>query len=432
MLNMWLMVKKQRMYRTDFETYASGVVLVPVDASKTIEPNYAKNKRLERLGQVEIMFIVIALVAVLSMIGLNSGSLLNIDTLIIIMLDVIGVILTSLIINKTIKNSGRVADKLCNLLKEHNCTDILELPVAKLFGLYGWGEIGLSYFLVSAVSLLVVPSMVLVPLSVLSCVALSYSCWSIWYQKVRAKSWCMLCLMVQLVIVLQAVIGFYELYNYDIVINDAKVLLILGFFMAVSTLVANRVVKILAKSLEADKWYSKLTLLKYNDDIVNNLFDQQPSYDVSDNASTIVFGPNEAKYKITILSNPYCMPCARIHDTIKQFYLAGCQIQYVFTSFNEDLAVTNRYLIGSYLSYEQNVAWDLYNRWYDGGFLQKEAFFDKSFDANLKGIDDELDKHNRWKSETGFSATPTVLINGKPLPKEFSLDDMVHMVLYNN
>ena len=38
------------------------------------------------------------------------------------------------------------ADKICSLFSKSDCNNVLESNVAKPWGIFGWSEIGLDYF----------------------------------------------------------------------------------------------------------------------------------------------------------------------------------------------------------------------------------------------------------------------------------------------
>ena len=72
--------------------------------------------------------------------------------------------------------------------------------------------------------------------------------------------------------------------------------------------------------------------------------------------SRILFGNPNAGLQITILTNPFCNPCAKMHKRIEEHletvHDKVC-IQYIFSSFSPDLDFANKYLIAVYLEKEE-------------------------------------------------------------------------------
>ena len=194
------------------------------------------------------------------------------------------------------------------------------------------------------------------------------------------------------------------------------------------TLLLCKFSRLYAKASEANEWKAKLALLKYRKDIIEKMFDSMPNHDNSETASRIIFGKKESPYRVTVFSNPYCNPCASMHKKIEELYAAGCQIQYVFTYFSEDLSMVNKLMIASYEQRGEEHTWKLLSAWYDGGKSQQEKFFSTELDTETLFVKEEFNNHGRWKNLTGFNATPTLLFNGKEMPDSYNTQDLLFIV----
>lgn len=73
---------------------------------------------------------------------------------------------------------------------------MLEQKASTFFGIFGWSEVGFSYFTVSLLTLLVFPQYAGY-LALINLCCLPFTLWSIWYQRFRAHAWCTLCVSVQ-------------------------------------------------------------------------------------------------------------------------------------------------------------------------------------------------------------------------------------------
>ena len=58
--------------------------------------------------------------------------------------------------------------------------------------------------------------------------------------------------------------------------------------------------------------------IKADESVFTALLKQQPFYETSDCNSVIHFGNPDSKLKITVFSNPYCNPCAKMHKDIDE------------------------------------------------------------------------------------------------------------------
>ena len=101
------------------------------------------------------------------------------------LIDIAGLYLTYLLVQKSLKIKNRVADTVCKALQEGGCDNVLEMKAAKFFGIFSWSEVGFTYFSVSLLTLLMFPQWICY-LALCNACCLPFTFWSIWYQKFRA------------------------------------------------------------------------------------------------------------------------------------------------------------------------------------------------------------------------------------------------------
>lgn len=83
-----------------------------------------------------------------------------------------------------------------------DATLFLEQKASKFFGLFGWSEVGIAYFSVTTLIMLIFPQQIHY-LALINGCCLPFTFWSIWYQKFRIKTWCTLCVTTQCLLWLQ-------------------------------------------------------------------------------------------------------------------------------------------------------------------------------------------------------------------------------------
>ena len=207
---------------SDFLEAWSGVVLLAETSEKSGEPEYKEHRKSERLNFLKkaALFTACSLIFLLTFIyhgiagqarndscfgqgivGLPAMTA-NIQLLsysVILLLNLTGVYISWLLLLKQTHVQSRYADKICSLFKQQDCNNVLESPAAKLWGIFGWSEIGLGYFGANALLLLFSPQTIYL-IAILNIFTLPYSFWSVWYQKTKARQWCVLCLIVQVLL----------------------------------------------------------------------------------------------------------------------------------------------------------------------------------------------------------------------------------------
>ena len=65
---------------------------------------------------------------------------------VILLLNLFGVYISYLLVLKQLHIQSQYADKICSLFSKSDCNNVLESDAAKLWGFFGWSEIGLGYF----------------------------------------------------------------------------------------------------------------------------------------------------------------------------------------------------------------------------------------------------------------------------------------------
>jgi protein-disulfide isomerase/uncharacterized membrane protein len=418
----------------------TGIVLLAEPSEKSGEPEYKEHRKKERLNFLKkaAFFSTCTLILLITYINqlfnyptnqLFSYSVIPLFRYSVILLfNLTGVYISYLLVLKQMHIHSRYADKICSLFSKSDCNNVLESEAAKLWGVFGWSEIGLGYFSANVVLLLFLPQTISL-LALINIVTLPYSFWSVWYQKVKAKQWCPLCLIVQVLLwsffILNCIFGHihFQLFNYSVI-----PLFFIGSIYAIFVFGFNLLIPNLSRGNEVEQVKQEINAIKADEAVFKALLTQQTHYDVSEVDSQIIFGNPDANLKITILTNPFCNPCAKMHKRVKKMLQdtnRKVSVQYILSSFNADLEYANRYLIAVYLQKEQNEFEDIIAGWFEKGKSLKEVFFDKlQLVMNHPAIETEFQKHEAWREKTQIRATPTIFVNGYKLPDNYKIEDL--------
>ena len=86
-------------------------------------------------------------------------------------------------------------------------------------------------------------------------------------------------------------------------------------------------------------------------------------------------------------------------------------------------------MIAAYLQLGPDRSWQLYEEWFDRGKDKQEAFFDGlGLEAEKEAVQEEYTRHKGWREQMGFSATPTILVNGYRMPTTYQIEDFVELM----
>jgi len=334
-----------------FKQTWTGNALVVEETTDAYEPDYKNHHKEEILAKAKIYCIPVMLIFS-SAIGVVSHiGEMRILSIINILLYTMGVFVCAMLMQKQLLGESQYGDRICSLFNHADCNSILDGPKSKIIGI-SWSEIGMGYFTACILLATLFPESVGM-VAIINWLAMFYGVWSIHYQWRIAKRWCMLCVMTQVVIwltgIVTIIIGISTPFTFNVFSSLLSCITFGICIMAVHHYaIAHTVEKGRIRAVQ------KYRALKANSKVANTLIENGEYYETSLEDSSILFGNKEAKMRVTILSNPYCNPCAQMHKRIENLLrLSGDEIcvQYIFSSFNENLEDSSRYLIFCYFEY---------------------------------------------------------------------------------
>ncbi|MDR0866090.1 MAG: thioredoxin domain-containing protein [Candidatus Symbiothrix sp.] len=422
--------KKTSIPVADFLQAWTGIILLAEPNSNSIEPEYKEHKKKELLNSIQNYLLLFSGSLLLVLACIKNSLFTNLNLSLLIILNSLGIYVCYLLVQKQLHIHSKYADKICSLFHQSDCNNVLETKAAKLWGVFGWSEIGLGYFSANILLLLFLPYTVSL-LAIVNILTLPYSFWSVWYQKFQAKQWCPLCLIVQillwLIFILNCLFGYIRLP--DLHSPDCwSDVLFMGCVYAILIFSLNILIPVLSKNRMVESLKQEINSLKANEDVFKVFLKTQPYFEVNKADSQILFGNPNAGLRITILTNPYCNPCAGMHKRVEKFLQdtnnTVC-VQYIFSSFDPSLDFANKYLIAAYIEYYKASFKQIICDWFEKGKpLEADFFKDLHLNIDNPVVEAEFQKHESWKARTQLRATPTILVNGYQLPDNYKIEDL--------
>ena len=420
----------------------SGIILLAETSPDSCEPDYREHRKKDLLALAQQSILALAGILIVGLAYINNSCLypvssafpyINWGITLLLLVNFVGIYICYLLVLKQLNIHSRYSDKICTLFSQSDCNNVLESDAAKLWGIFGWSEIGLGYFVANSVILLFLPHLIHY-LVLVNIMALPYTVWSVWYQKVKAHQWCPLCLIVQvllwIIFILNGLFGYIILPVFDI-----QDILITGCLYVVPVFTLNLLLHKLNESNQVENLRQEINSIKSNEEVFSTMLTQQPFYEVSKFDSQILFGNPDSKLKISIFTNPFCNPCAKMHVRVEKLLKEtkeSVSIQYIFSSFNKDIEYANLYFNAIYLEKSVVAAMQIFTDWFTGGKKSKERFFENlQLDMNNPAIKMEFQRHEAWKQKTQLRATPTILVNGYKLPENYKIEDLCYFTEFD-
>ena len=175
----------------------NGIALLAKCDSSSAEPDYTRHHISEIAKKVKYK-VLIALTALLGVYAMwHTGLYGDWAAWLLLILDCAGIALSWMLVQKSMGIHTHAAEAVCSVLEQGGCDEIAKSEASSFMGIFKWSEVGLAYFSVSILTMLLYPAL-LPELAAINILCLPYTVWSISYQKFKAKVWCTLCVFVQI------------------------------------------------------------------------------------------------------------------------------------------------------------------------------------------------------------------------------------------
>ena len=191
---------------------------------------------------------------------------------------------------------------------------------------------------------------------------------------------------------------------------------------------------LLQKSQEAERWQGELRRFKNNPAIFNALLAKQKQMPpVPADLEPIILGNPAAEHTITMVTNPYCGPCAKAHIQLEEVLAENPNLkaQIIFAVCHDSdgrktkVAKHMMALGSTYEKPEDGIA-----AWYDQTKKEYDTWA-KSYPADTGNIPENvIAAHCEWTQKADIQATPTFFVDGYEVPQVFGLKQSAHLLVH--
>jgi len=171
---------------------------------------------------------------------------------------------------------------------------------------------------------------------------------------------------------------------------------------------------------------------KYNAEFFEKALTREMKYALLSEEDSIILGNREAELVITMVSNPYCKPCARAHKTLDEWLAVrdDIKLQMVFTppDAKDPKWEVASHLMSLKLTQDDPSLKRALDDWY-GKKYKNYAAWAKHYRVKEDVVNVELLKRQAgWCKMTKVTSTPTVFINGRKLPPNYQPEDIKYFI----
>ncbi|KQS36817.1 cysteine peptidase family C39 domain-containing protein [Pedobacter sp. Leaf194] len=404
-----------------------GVSLYPTISEKSAERDY-------RVNQVKNLFYYSKFVGLMILLTnifylLIADKFFFYDNNLALGLKLGGIVITSVLLFKSVSFNNPLVNMACGILKNGNCDSVLTSPASRLTSWLSWSEVGFYYFFGTFLCLVINPELELI-VKLINLLSLPYTVYSIRYQ-FKNKSWCILCCGVQIVLWLEA--WNFSLSSHAATQLNLRIFLEVLWSFSIPVVFWSGLKLISIKSQEVVSLTKQLNKIKFNTPLFIDAISKEPKNVVDQAIFPIVIGNSKAQTTVTIVSNPYCRPCAEAHIWLSN-WLEGrndIKIEIIFAVTDNKNDVRNivaKHMIALSRMKDPEVMRAAIDEWYKKQTNNYENWINR-YPVNYELDANEVIKaHRKWCNSANITSTPTILINGQKLPEPFILSDIKYLI----
>jgi protein-disulfide isomerase/uncharacterized membrane protein len=417
-------IKKQILKNTKFEKNWNGIAVLAEKPENWYHADNASNlvKETKVKYQIILAGVVIILFAGISLFNHFSWQIVS-----LFLFSLVGLASAILIVQHELGISNELTEQLCSAGKNTDCEAVMHSKGSRVGKWFNWADAGIIYFS-SFLLLLVSLSSGLLILAILSAAAIPFTFFSLYYQWQVVKKWCPLCLITVAILWMQFVLLLPLLTAFNLTAVGVSAIAFIAFiFTAVSAIWLLIIKTTLNHNIElTDKNYSLLRF-KNNPNIFSALLKQQRKADITPFENDLQLGNLSAPLQIMVACDPYCRPCAKVHEALDKLTTKndiGLTVRFAIKTGNREdkklqaVEYVLRLLHGKSNAYKRRAL----HEWY--AEMNMEKFNEKYLLKEDVNVDDLLIQHENWSEKTKIAFTPTIFINGNELPKQYDVADL--------
>ena len=427
-----------------FASVYKGAVLVVEPAPGAGEKDYANKLRAENRNHLYKALTVLAMpvVVILSCLyaWLSFPEASMIAPVLFTVFTLAGSVVSGLLLWNEFDRDNPLIRQLCSFGKNTDCLSVLDSSASKIGGV-SWSVIGFVYFITMQLSLLaggMVNAATLQVLSWMNVLALPYTVFSVYYQWRIAKQWCVLCLCIQAILLLQFATAWWG--GFPIGISRTTLLYAALLTVGTSFIIVAAIVfgfgSVFKKARENKDQLIALQRLKHDPRVFNALLSRQKSIRQSPDGLGIIIGNPDAKNKLIKVCSPYCEPCSKVHPKVEELVYNNdnLQLQILFTASGEETdrkTLPVEHLLALASKQDHQLIEQALNDWYSAPVKDYNTFSAKyPLNGEVEKQNEKVRAMRRWCEDMNISFTPTFFINGQQLPEIYSVEDLKYFLTF--
>tara|TARA_R110002124_G_scaffold252236_1_gene417521 strand:+ start:3393 stop:5021 length:1629 start_codon:yes stop_codon:yes gene_type:complete len=427
-------------------TQWKGIVLKAESVDKITDTEHNRELKKERLTKRLLLVLTVSLLGALLLPTLQAFSW---TSLALLSTSIAGTIVGYILIAKELGVTYKSVESFCNTSTRVNCDKILNSEGAQIVSFFSLSEAVISYFvfqlIVAGIILPITGSNVtyLWVLMAGSALSVPMVIYSLYYQVIKAKTWCKLCMLVNGVLITQAVFFGFLFFNEVIVIEAIEFVPFIFsafLFLAItaSVVVLKEKFQKINKAVNAEIAANRV---KYDPEVFAHLLFQGQQVHTSTFDKEMIIGNPKAPFKLLMVANLHCHPCKLAFENVLELVdsfpdQVNAELRFLMSGGNLIHGImASTYLIQYWKQHiygiesESDDTQKLIQDWYNRISMQD---FEKWYPKDVSIVDSEENilelQHYKWVTDHNIDRTPTHFLNGYQFPSKYGVKDLANLM----
>lgn len=333
------------------------------------------------------------------------------------------------------ESDSGILNKICNSGSKTDCNSVISSKFSNVFLGITFSDLAIVYFLFYLLYYTLFKNELnglLVPF-LISLLVIPFTFYSIYLQGFVIKLWCSLCLILILIIYLQAIISIQFVLSSTILfsLNDGynfifSIILASGIWFVIKPLI-KKIYSFDIIQIEYLKFKRNYKLFIYS--ILN-----EKQISISDIPGTTIHqNSNKDVLQLTLITNPSCHHCIKAIDTLKKILFTYKNevnlnhIFYVSTVNKTDPSVLQAITILNSFETIPDCGLNILQNHHDV-FPNKNGYQNILDSDSYELYYNKLVQQQSWCNNNGIIATPTLIIGNKMFPSFFEVSDLQYFM----
>ncbi|SJZ95510.1 Protein-disulfide isomerase [Chitinophaga eiseniae] len=438
--------EENKMIRVDTSLFVgrwlSGYVLLVGANNPEGEENYHENRsneKRESIIRVSALCMLPLVVAAAAFQGIFSFGIVALPAVFFMLAAVLGMLITGMLVWYDMDHQHSLLKSICESGGAGSCSKVLKSSASTIGGVK-WSQLGMAYFSAELLLLLfngVNHAPTLSCLAWMSICVIPYVFYSAYYQGRIVKKWCVLCLSVLIVLLLQGTIAFQQDWlSMPVLLNflESGKWMSLVWALLSMPLLLYFLLPVLKQAEAGERYKRELRRIKLRPEVFNAILFKQKKINVSLDGIGISLGNPAARHKIIKVCNPYCKPCMLAHKHLAELFKlkldVHLQIIFLTPGLNHRSGLVAAHLLALAASCTDPVSLEqILDDWYlmqDKDYAAYAISHPVAYELNNQG--EQLVDMRKWCEKMGVAFTPTIFVNGYQIPDNYHVAELRYLL----